>query len=1107
MHLSPVSGFRSAAFVLADCCLTNKKAQIESLQPHVPAAPVTPAGASRRRSKAPPATAPHRQYQNINKIEEEQQQQQEQEQEQQQDDDDKENIDTEPTPSRIKTAATTTTTNTTEPDASNTNNTNANADTNANANATEPTSSSPLKPHLKTPNSYRTAFHPPREEMHPSKAQQSTTKHVDRGLILGFHPIPKAPIDPRTLTPSKIPVESSASESAVAKRQGQLSAGAPVAEAEAATVAADNDAGNPMNGDNLSEGARSLMETIRQDAARIKEQMIEENRNNQDNSNSDGASRHPVAQTREKQSRFDAAHAAEFRKMDSIDKHPSAHRPLLPRVVSDSAKRGSTALKRTASKARLDENDEGKPVSKIPTKRPNLGGKVSQTVDQKKDQPPTQRKGSTGSNARATRNTSTNASASSRTNTPHKRTQIPRASSAFQPRISRIPSVTQQQQPKTNARAPSLPGTSKTDAAAKSKPLANLDTPALKSILHKRQGLFSEQSSSAAPGAAAAATNTTTDTADNQQDSEAANAAAVSDNLSSRLLGIEPEGPLSSPRKHVEFSDETKAQSPALSKSATETGLVPEDGEQGEANAQYEIESSPSVGRVSSHHATPITQSEPHKAVATTVGGGGADGQTAPGVADIASDVTYPTLPPASSTPPPLSSPEPEEARPPAPVSSSPMQRASAVKARRSVPAAGAVSGNKNQNNAGVRFSSSVENTTPASDSNGGGGGKTMKRGPSTPHLRARRPTTRGASLGAYDHGLVNKKRHREDPQDEAENQEPAPAQDANKPQQQQKGEKEQQAKPAKRVMVRKTEPVQRLPAENKKPTTTTAGGGGGGTTAASRKRLSAAATASSGPSAQSVPPVPPSQPLGPKSSADVQPSSASAASKNGASGSGADRNPPTSTSQYIPGSHSSARAASRLNRPASISVPSSGNGRGGGAGGSGVIARTTPSGGITKPLQKQPPPQRAARPSTTTTTAAAPRTYARRAGSQPRTMRPSTTAATVNRSSSARTGRAPAGNSGSSSGAKVPEATPAPARSVTKTASTTTTAKAAPEKTTTATTNPTTITTAAAAAAASAGAGAKPRRTTGAGTGAGAGGLTRSRLNALSMPKNRRGA
>lgn len=676
-----------------------------------------------------------------------------------------------------------------------------------------------------------------------------------------------------------------------------------------------------MNDGDLSNDARSLMETIRHDAARIKEQMLDENSSDRTNS----ALQRSAPQAKEKPSRFSAAHAADFRKMDSIDKHPSASRPLLPRVVSDPARRTS-ALKRTASKARLDDNDGGKPTSKIPTKRANVA-KFSQ-MDLKKDQPPTQHKESPA--------------VSANTNTPSKRTQIPRASSAFQPKISKVPSMPQQ--PKADdIKAPSLPGTPKTEAMAKAKPLSSLDTPALKSILRKRQPLFSEASSTAIVEKP------------HDTDADAARAAAISNNLSSRLLGIEPEGPPSSPRKHVEFSEETEVRS-----RAEET----EEGNQGESEkiAQHEIDSSPSVGRASSVHATPVA---------------GNDGRSM--AVDITSDVTYPTLPPVITPTPPLSSPEPEEGPSisvhPSPTARAPEEHKPQQPSRNTRPT--------NKNIAGVKFSNSTE-TTPVLPKG--------TRGPPTPHPRARRSVA-GGSVKAYEHGLANKRRHREEPQDE--NQEAVPGRGAQTTQ--------QPPNPPKRVKVQKTEPALKLPSQNK-PTTAAA--------PSSRQKTT-----------------PSAPPLGLKFTADVQPS-APVVFKSGGDGK------PNSAMKHIPGLHTSARAASRANS----AMP----------------------GGTTRSQSNISHP---------------PRTYARRAASQPqRTIRPSTTITTatakaVNASHAAATAAA-THSTVSSSAKKLTSPTLGSTRSSKRD---TTPSKPAPS------------------------AGGRITRR--------GGGLTKSRLNELARPKNRRGA
>jgi hypothetical protein len=108
---------------------------------------------------------------------------------------------------------------------------------------------------------------------------------------------------------------------------------------------------------NLSDEAQKLMENVRDEAARIKAQMLAE-RKEQDREDDRAeqlfggvsAAGRKIAQPKGKAGRFSDIHMAEFKKMDSIANHASSFRthPGFARPTTQS-------LKRTGSKAGLDE--------------------------------------------------------------------------------------------------------------------------------------------------------------------------------------------------------------------------------------------------------------------------------------------------------------------------------------------------------------------------------------------------------------------------------------------------------------------------------------------------------------------------------------------------------------------------------------------------------------------------------------------------------------------------------------------------------------------------------------------------------------------------------
>ncbi|KLJ10371.1 hypothetical protein EMPG_14280 [Blastomyces silverae] len=197
------------------------------------------------------------------------------------------------------------------------------------------------------------------EDMHPSKVQQSTSKQPDSGLCLGFKPIQKDPHHPSnasTTTPTK-------SRLSVADQLDAPSFSIQFS----------------CEDSQLSEEAKKLMENIREDASRIKAQMImEQNAQKHKSTEAEQAfGVRKIAKARGKAGRFSNAHMAEFKKMDSIAGHPSSFRARQERIHPSPVK---SSLKRTSSKARLDEvaspvksaaafTSPGKTVANNPVKR------------------------------------------------------------------------------------------------------------------------------------------------------------------------------------------------------------------------------------------------------------------------------------------------------------------------------------------------------------------------------------------------------------------------------------------------------------------------------------------------------------------------------------------------------------------------------------------------------------------------------------------------------------------------------------------------------------------------------------------------------------------
>jgi hypothetical protein len=157
------------------------------------------------------------------------------------------------------------------------------------------------------------AMKPPHDEMHPSKAHQ-TMGEPSSAMRLGFTDI-KDNNEPDT--PSKIGVPASDFTFRVTRDTTDTS---------------------------LSGDAQRMMVELRQQAAKIKADLIAQR--DADASDVDGRK---IAKPTGKTNRYSAAHMAEFKKMDSIENHPSAWRAQNGRfqpVVQ--------SLKRTPSKANLE---------------------------------------------------------------------------------------------------------------------------------------------------------------------------------------------------------------------------------------------------------------------------------------------------------------------------------------------------------------------------------------------------------------------------------------------------------------------------------------------------------------------------------------------------------------------------------------------------------------------------------------------------------------------------------------------------------------------------------------------------------------------------------
>lgn len=193
--------------------------------------------------------------------------------------------------------------------------------------------SSPIRP-PQTP-STASLIKPPLSEMHPSKVHP-TMAAPSSALRLGFTDIkPKTSTGPHQSTPSKSNLPSSPFTFQFTRAKPEAT---------------------------LGPEAQRIMEDIREDAARIKAELAakrEEERREEDQLGS-----RKFAKPKGKAGRYSAVHMADFKKMDSIENHPSAFRAAPGRVTPATAP--SKGTKRSQSRANLDDTDT--PRVKTPAK-------------------------------------------------------------------------------------------------------------------------------------------------------------------------------------------------------------------------------------------------------------------------------------------------------------------------------------------------------------------------------------------------------------------------------------------------------------------------------------------------------------------------------------------------------------------------------------------------------------------------------------------------------------------------------------------------------------------------------------------------------------------
>ncbi|KAK3713059.1 hypothetical protein LTR37_008744 [Vermiconidia calcicola] len=192
----------------------------------------------------------------------------------------------------------------------------------------------------------RPATKPAEEEMHPAQHQQSTAKPLEEARWLGF-----ANMGPYT--------EPAKHTSKVTTLQGT-----PTRIAKSSIDVSSpkfNFSFHREQSLELSPEAKKLMNEKREEAARIREQMIANGEGPDDVSSALGRR---IATPKAKKGRFSDVHMEQFKKLDSIADHPSAFRATQINFNTNSQKAkhedptSTKSLKRSPSKAQLDEADQ-----------------------------------------------------------------------------------------------------------------------------------------------------------------------------------------------------------------------------------------------------------------------------------------------------------------------------------------------------------------------------------------------------------------------------------------------------------------------------------------------------------------------------------------------------------------------------------------------------------------------------------------------------------------------------------------------------------------------------------------------------------------------------
>jgi hypothetical protein len=184
--------------------------------------------------------------------------------------------------------------------------------------------------------------------MHPKDIHQTTTKAPDSGLRLGFADISAAKTGKTVAAAQNTP-------SKIAPR--------PSLPPHLTSAGFEFKFASDVN---LSEEAKKLMDSVREEAERMKS-VVRAESDNQDRKDREAeqmftgvnATGRKIANAKGKAGRFSDVHMAQFKKMDSIANHPSSYR-----AKPNFAQPTQQSLKRSGSKAGLDEPERPRTAGK-----------------------------------------------------------------------------------------------------------------------------------------------------------------------------------------------------------------------------------------------------------------------------------------------------------------------------------------------------------------------------------------------------------------------------------------------------------------------------------------------------------------------------------------------------------------------------------------------------------------------------------------------------------------------------------------------------------------------------------------------------------------------